>query len=125
MSTAGVNVMNSHYPELHSRLQGLIASLAKEAQGPMSGYLTLHRQALADGALSRSHKELIALGIAIATHCENCIAYHVHDALHAGASRDEIVETIGVAVMMAGGPGAVYGAEALEALDQFELRAAS
>jgi hypothetical protein len=30
------------------------------------------------------------------------------------------VETIGVAVMMGGGPSVMYGAEALEALNQFE-----
>jgi len=42
----------------------------------------------------------------------------VRDALQAGASREEITETVGVAVMMGGGPAVVYGAEALEAPDQ-------
>jgi AhpD family alkylhydroperoxidase len=61
-----------------------------------------------------------ALGIGIAARCDGCIAYHVHDALKAGASRKEIVETIGVAVLMGGGPAAVYGTEAFAALNQFE-----
>ena len=61
----------------------------------------------------------MALAIAIAIRCEGCIAYHVHDAIAAGATREEIAETIGVAVMMGGGPAAVYGAEALEAAGQF------
>jgi AhpD family alkylhydroperoxidase len=65
-------------------------------------------------------KELIALGIGIAVRCDGCIAYHVHDALRAGATHQEIVETIGVAVLMGGGPAAMYGSEALEALEQFE-----
>jgi AhpD family alkylhydroperoxidase len=56
----------------------------------------------------------------IAARCDGCIAYHVHDALKAGATRKEIVETIGVAVLMGGGPATVYGAEAFEALNQFE-----
>ena len=56
-------------------------------------------------------------------HCEDCIAYHVHDAVAAGANRKEIAETIGVAVMMGGGPAAVYGAQALEATDQFATAA--
>jgi alkylhydroperoxidase/carboxymuconolactone decarboxylase family protein YurZ len=42
----------------------------------------------------------------------------------AGASREEIVEVIGVAVMMGGGPSVVYGCQALEAVDQFEGAAA-
>lgn len=51
--------------------------------------------------------------------CDGCIAFHVHDAVKAGASRKEIVETIGVAVLMGGGPSVMYGCEALAALDQF------
>ena len=45
---------------------------------------------------------------------------NVHDALEAGASREEILETIGVAIVMGGGPSLMYGAEAYEALDQFQ-----
>jgi alkylhydroperoxidase/carboxymuconolactone decarboxylase family protein YurZ len=51
-------------------------------------------------------------------------AYHVHDALEAGATRQEIAETVGVAVMMGGGPSVVYGCQALEALDEFSEAAA-
>jgi len=75
---------------------------------------------MTEGALSARTKELIALAIAITVRCDGCIAYHVHDAVHAGATRGEIVEAIGVAVLMGGGPSAIYGAEALEALEQFE-----
>lgn len=75
---------------------------------------------MADGVLSAKVKELIALGIAITVRCDGCIAFHVHDALEAGASRKEVAETIGVAVLMGGGPSVVYGSEALEALEQFE-----
>ncbi len=52
--------------------------------------------------------------------CDGCIAYHVHDAVDAGASRQELIETIGVAVMMGGGPSVVYGCEALQAIDQLQ-----
>jgi len=64
-------------------------------------------------------KELIALAIAITVGSDGCIAYHVHDALKSGASREEILETVGVAVMMGGGPSVVYGKEAVAALEQF------
>jgi AhpD family alkylhydroperoxidase len=93
--------------------------LSKELAGPVSGFAQLRHESLADGALSRKHKELIALGVAIAARCDACIAYHVHDALRAGAKRQEIVETIGVA-MMGGGPATMYGCHAFEALEQFE-----
>jgi hypothetical protein len=40
--------------------------------------------------------------------------------VNAGATRAEIAETIGVAVMVGGGHSVVYGCEALEAAQQFE-----
>jgi AhpD family alkylhydroperoxidase len=86
----------------------------------LGAYGQLHRAALADGALTTKIKELMCLAISIAIGCEGCIAYHVAGSLKAGASRKEIAETIGVAIMMAGGPGSVNGALALQALDEFE-----
>lgn len=71
-----------------------------------------------DGAVSHRHKELIALGIAIATRCEGCIAFHTRALVRLGATRAEILETIGVAIEMGGGPASVYGAAALECYDQ-------
>jgi AhpD family alkylhydroperoxidase len=108
-----------NYEDLYRQLQGLIGRLGGELPETMRGFAQLHKAATADGALGKSTKELIALSIGIAVRCDGCIAYHVHDALKAGATREEIIETIGVAVMMGGGPAVVYGAEALEALDQF------
>lgn len=108
------------YPDLHRRLQRLVRDLDKSLPGPLAAYGELHKQAVAEGALSKKAKELMALSIAIAVHCNGCIAYHVHDALRAGASHQEVIETIGVAIMMGGGPAEVYGAEAYDALIQFQ-----
>jgi AhpD family alkylhydroperoxidase len=54
--------------------------------------------------LSAKTKELVALAISIVVHCEGCIAYYVHDAVEAGATRQELLETISVALLMGGGP---------------------
>jgi AhpD family alkylhydroperoxidase len=112
--------MHTNYPEYLAELQKLAGKLGKELPTPMSGFAALHRGALADGALSKKFKELIALGIGIAACCGGCIAYHTHDALKAGATRQEVLEAIGVAILMGGGPAMIYGCEALAALDQFE-----
>jgi len=112
--------MAENYPDFHAEMVSLVTNLRDKLSGPMSGYGELHAAATRDAALSRKFKELIALGIAIAIQCEGCIVYHVHDALDAGATRDEILETVGVAVMMGGGPAVIYGAQVLEALEQFE-----
>ncbi len=115
--------MNKNYPKYYQELQQLMGKLSKELPAPMAGFGQLHHGAMANGSLSTKTKELIALGIAITVRCDGCISYHVHDALQAGATNEEIVETIGVAVLMGGGPAAIYGSEALEALKQFEQSA--
>ena len=112
--------MEKQYASYYERLKELMQDLGKAAPDAMSGFNKLHEGAMVDGAVSAKVKELIALGIAVTVRCDGCIAYHVHDALAAGASRDEIAETIGVAVLMGGGPSVVYGAEALDAVEQFE-----
>ena len=63
---------------------------------------------LADGALSTKQKELIVIGIALATHCEPCILVHLEKALAAGAGKAEIFEACGVAIAMGGGPAMAY-----------------
>ncbi len=85
----------------------------------MKGFQQLAQAATKEGALDPKTKELIALGIGIADRCDGCLAYHSKAAARLGATRDEILETIGVAVYMGGGPSLMYGAEALAAFDSF------
>jgi len=65
-------------------------------------------------------KELIALGISVAIRCDDCIAFHARAALKLGASRDEILETLGMAVYMGAGPSVMYATHALDAFTQFQ-----
>ena len=109
-----------NYNKKYKELLVLMERLGKKIPETMSSFGGLHKTSIADGALPSKTKELIALGIAIAVHCDGCIAFHVHDALGSGASAEEILETIGVAILMGGGPAVVYGCEAMEALDQFK-----
>ncbi len=109
-----------NYPQHYDRLVRLMGELGTEIPNTLQAFQGLHKAAVAPNALSTKHKELVALGIAIAVRCDGCIAYHIHDALKAGATREEIVETLGVAVLMGGGPAVVYACEAMEALVQFE-----
>ena len=109
----------NNYIELHQHLEDCLTQLGSEIPGPMTGFTRLHKKAVADGALSRKVKEMMALAVSITVGCEGCIAYHVHDSIEAGATRSELLETIGVGLMMGGGPGSIYAAYALEAMEQF------
>ncbi len=112
--------MTTNYPARRSELQGLMLRLGRELPGPLGGFANLHKAATTGGALDAKTKELIALGIAVAVHCDSCLAYHVHDALKAGATRAEVLDALGVAVMMGGGPATMYACDAFAALEQFE-----
>ncbi len=111
--------MKTNYVEMHKTLEERLAQRGSEIPGPMTGFARLHKKAGEGGALSRKVKEMMALGISIVVGCEGCIAYHVHDAIAAGATRQELLETIGVGLLMGGGPGSIYAAHALDAIEQF------
>jgi AhpD family alkylhydroperoxidase len=117
-------IMTTDYLEEHRHLEERLAQLGQEIPGPMSGFARLHRKAVEDGALPAKVKEMMALAISITVGCDGCIAYHVHDAVQAGASRQELLETIGVALLMGGGPGSMYAAHAMDAIEQFLPEAA-
>jgi AhpD family alkylhydroperoxidase len=85
---------------------------------------TLSREAQKAGDLDHKAKELIALAIGVSTRCDGCIAYHARNSVRAGATRQEVAETLAVAVQMGGGPAMVYAADALRAYDEFAMAAA-
>jgi AhpD family alkylhydroperoxidase len=112
--------MVTNYPDHDRHVRKMMGDLGKEDPKVMSAFMQLHAAGSSDSALSAKVKELIALAIGVTVRCDGCIAFHVKDALKAGANHDEIVDAIGVAILMGGGPSVVYGAQALTALKQFE-----
>jgi AhpD family alkylhydroperoxidase len=91
----------------------------------MKAFSTIAQAALAPGALDVKTKELIALAIAVATRCDDCVAFHAKAAVEQGATRDEVLETLGMAIYMGAGPSAMYASHALGAFTQFEAAKAA
>ncbi|WP_186388700.1 MULTISPECIES: carboxymuconolactone decarboxylase family protein [unclassified Stappia] len=96
-----------------------MAELRSGIPGVAKGFHETAKAAIGPGALDSKTKELIALAIGIAARCDGCLAYHAKAAAKYGATREEVLEAIGVAVYMGGGPSMIYGAEALAAYDSF------
>lgn len=115
--------MSKDFVALRQELKNTLASVKSELGPQLSGFMSLHHAALKEGALSAKVKELMALGMSITARCDGCIAAHVEAAVKAGASKAEVIETVGVAMLMAGGPATVYGAQAIDAFEQFKARA--
>ena len=61
----------------------------------------------------------------MATRCDDCVAFHAKAAVEQGATRDEVLETLGVAIYMGAGPSAMYASHALGAFTQFEAAKAA
>jgi AhpD family alkylhydroperoxidase len=85
-------------------------------------FLTMERLAYQPGALSKKHKELIGLGIALVRDCESGMQWHVEQARIAGASFEELLETIEVAIEMGGGPAVVSSRFALEVMESIGVK---
>ena len=111
------------YPDSLRKVKKNSQTLAVAQPSVMETFEMLHEAAGATGAIDRKTKELMALAISVTHGCDDCIAHHVHDAIEAGATREELAEALGVAVLMGGGPGMIYASHAIEAVDQFFERA--
>ncbi len=111
--------MHKDWKQLAEELSGLMAETRNGIPGVGKAFGQLAAAATAEGALDTKTKELIALAIGITARCDGCVAFHAGAAVRHGADREEVLETIGMAIYMGGGPSLVYGAQALEAYDQF------
>ena len=85
-------------------------------------FLTMERVAYADGALSKKHKELIGLGIALVKDCESGMQWHIEQARVAGATFEELLEAIEVGIEMGGGPATVSARFALQVMESIDVR---
>lgn len=110
--------MSKDYKAFAADVDAAGVNLFKAASGTMRAYRGLMEEATKDGALDPKTKELMAVAISIAVRCEGCIVFHTRAAIKHGATREEMAETIGVAIELGGGPSTVYGGQALEAFDQ-------
>jgi len=90
----------------------------------MKGFGDMARAATRDGVLDKKTKELIALALGVAAHCDACIGFHVQALVRLGATQAEVEETLGMAIYMGGGPSAMYAANAMAAFQEFSAAAA-
>ncbi len=96
-----------------------VGLLREGSPDAIKAFGALSAAATASKALDTKTKELMALAIGIAIHCDGCVAFHTKMAYQHGATRQEVLETVALAVYMGGGPAAVYGADVVRAYDQF------
>jgi AhpD family alkylhydroperoxidase len=110
----------NNWPQLTTGLNTLLRDLRGGTPAIMKAFAGMAQAATASKALDAKTKELIALGIAVAVRCDDCIAFHAKAAVEQGATRDEVSETLGMAIYMGAGPSVMYASHAFEAFTQFK-----
>ena len=103
-----------------NEINNRFSNLYKSTPNLMGAFQNLMGEAAKDAEFSSAIKELIALALAVAKGCEDCIIFHASKAKQQGATREELVEVLGVCIEMGGGPSAVYAAKSLEIFDNLE-----
>ena len=111
--------VNNHHHQVAADLRTPTRELRKAIPDTWAGFAQMHQSAMADGALPTKVKELKALVVGVVKHCDGCVAYHARGAATAGATEAEVVEALGVALLMEGGPVSVWAPRALEAFREF------
>lgn len=109
----------STYRELTQSVSQHLATLRSDIPEVMKGFSDMARAATRDGALDKKTKELIALALGVAAHCDSCIGFHVQALVKLGATKAEVEEALGMAVYMGGGPSLMYSANAVAAFKEF------
>jgi AhpD family alkylhydroperoxidase len=83
-------------------------------------FLEMEKITYSDGALSKKNKELIATAIGVMTNCESCMQWHIEQAIKEGATINEVLEAVEVAIEMGSGSVTVNARFALEVMDNIK-----
>ena len=115
--------MDKNYVEITRNISNNLKKLRNDIPDTMKGFAALAQAATRDGALDKKTKELIALALGVAAHCDGCIGFHVDALVKLAATREEVEEALGMAIYMGGGPSLMYAADAIAAYEQFQQQA--
>jgi len=110
--------MLKDYKQITKDISASLTKLRAEAPDMMKGFGDLAAAATKDGVLDKKTKELIALALGVAARCDGCLGFHTQALAKLGASKQEVVEALSMAVYMGGGPSLMYAADAVSAFEQ-------
>ena len=113
--------MSKEYKQITKDISSSLVKLRAEAPEMMKGFSDLAAAATKAGALDKKTKELIALALGVAARCDGCLGFHTQTLVKLGATKQEVIETLGMAIYMGGGSSLMYAADALTAFEQAQV----
>ena len=94
-----------------------IGKIGQVSPDTVGGYRALGGAAAKTGKMDAKTHELIALAVAVSLRCDGCITVHTHAAVRHGATKEEIVEALGVAIAVNAGAALVYSSRVMDAFE--------
>ncbi len=102
--------------EYHAQITRTIAEIGRTSPDIVRGYRMISDAGKATNLLDPKIRELIALAVAVTVQCDGCIVVHTDAALKNGATEQEIIEALGVAITVKAGSALIYSTRVLDAL---------
>lgn len=104
--------------EYQKQIQQRIAEIGRTNHEVVKGYRELTGAGNATNLLGAKVRELIALAVAVTRQCDGCIVTHTDAAIKQGATREEIVEALGVAVAVNAGAALIFSSRVMDAFSE-------
>jgi AhpD family alkylhydroperoxidase len=107
--------MMLNWNEYKRQIATHLAQIGRISPDLVRGYRTLSDAGQKANKLDPKTRELIALAVAVTRECDGCITVHTDAAIQHGATREEIVEALGVAIAVNAGAALVYSTRVMDA----------
>ena len=86
-----------------------LAQVGELVPETMQAFKAYDKAALADGAIPKKYKELMAIAVALTTQCPYCVEIHRQQAVDAGVTETELAEAVHVAAALRAGGAITHG----------------
>lgn len=106
-------------PKDRAYTETLINSAKKEANAFLNLKYTAERK---DGVIPVKYRELMSIAVALTTQCAYCIESHINNAVEAGATREEIAETVFIAAALRAGGAVGTGLMAMRMFEEASVK---
>ena len=104
--------------EYQKQIQQRIAEIGRANRDVVKGYRELSNAGNTTNLLGGKVRELIALAVAVTRQCDGCIITHTDAAIQQGATREEIIEALSVAVAVNAGAALIFSSRVLDAFNE-------
>jgi AhpD family alkylhydroperoxidase len=90
------------YEEFIKFRQDMNKRILEDGTLEIKRFFGIDERAYQPGALDAKTKELLGLAASMVLRCDDCVSYHVIQALDKGATKDELFETFSISLVVGG-----------------------